>query len=135
MGPAIDSLAPVNSLLLIAYGEEGASGASIGLGNCWTWLKANLEEPVLLSVCSLGVPDSEVGHAILKGDDAMAPLAVVQETAMTPRAAGLFFLKFFTELQLHSEDSITGKMVWFSAVKAKELLKRRKLEGRVGVKC
>ena len=44
-------------------------------------------------------------------------------------------LKFFTEMGLHSSDDITGKMVWFSCSKARELLRRRRLVGKVGVRC
>ena len=134
LGLAMDSLGPINSLFLLAYGGNGLPAAATGIGAYWAWLKGNLSTPVLLSTCSLGVPDTDASQDVLKGDNAVAPLAVVQETAMTPRAAGLFFLKLFTEIHLHSEDSITGKMVWFSAVKAKELMKRRRLEGKFAIK-
>jgi hypothetical protein len=135
LGSAIDAHGPINVLFILAYGSSGLSAEATSMGAYWTWLKGNPEAPVLLSVCSLRVPDSDASQDILKGDEAVAPLAVVQETAMTPRAAGLFFLKLFTELHMHSKDSITGKMLWFSVAKSKELLKRRRLEGKVGVKC
>ena len=44
-------------------------------------------------------------------------------------------MEFFTELELHFEDSITGKMVWFSGSKARELLRRGRLLGKSGVRC
>ena len=56
---------------------------------------------------------------------------------MSVRAAGLFFMKFFVELDMHSEaaDSMTGKMVWFGHSKAREILRRRNYEGRVSLKA
>ena len=96
-------------------------------------LRQRVQKPLFLSVCSLGGADPQMAEDVLAGDG--APLAVVQEGPMTARAAGLYFLKLYTELSIHSEDSITGKMLWFSAAKAKELLKRRRLDGKVGVRC
>jgi hypothetical protein len=54
---------------------------------------------------------------------------------MSAREAGLFYLKFFTELNLHSKDHISGKMVWFSFSKAKEFLKRRRYSAKFGARC
>ena len=53
---------------------------------------------------------------------------------MSGREGGLFLLKFFTELDLHSEVNMTGRMAWFSWSKASELLKRRQLTGRFGLR-
>ena len=53
---------------------------------------------------------------------------------MTGREGGLFFLKFFTELHLHSEVDMTGRMAWFSWSKATALLKRRRLKGSFGLR-
>ena len=54
---------------------------------------------------------------------------------LTPREAGLYFLKFFIELHLHAPSEISGRMVWFSASKAAALLRRRGLPGTVGLRC
>jgi hypothetical protein len=64
-----------------------------------------------------------------------AQIILVPGSALSQRAAGLFYLKFFTELDLHADDSIMGKMVWFSHAKAKEILKRRNLPGAIEVRC
>jgi hypothetical protein len=82
--------------------------------------------PHLLAICSTDGFDAESGESILKSNPATSPIIIVPLSAMSPREAGLFYLKFFTELKLHSKDSISGKMVWFSFSKAKELLKRRR---------
>ena len=79
--------------------------------------------------------DPETTHDILKSPTNFAPLAVAQGSPLTPREAGLFFLKFFIELDLHSSDEISGRMVWFSWSKARELLRRRRLTGVVEVRC
>ena len=125
-GAVLASADRPNCLFLLA--EGGSAEES------WAHLRQRVQKPLFLSVCSLGGADPQVAENVLAGGG-VAPLAVVQEGSMTARAAGLYFLKLYTELSLHSEDSITGKMLWFSAAKARELLKRRRLEGKVGVRC
>ena len=46
-------------------------------------------------------------------------------------------MKFFAEVDMHSEstESMTGKMIWFGHSKAREILRRRKYDGRVGLRC
>ena len=117
----------VNCLLWFAHVPE--------LDGHWQRLKLQAPRSVLLAVVSWDSYDPKVSNEILEGQDTFAPLAVAQQSPLTPREAGLFVLKFFTELELHSTDSITGKIVWFSHSKARELLRRRRLEGRVGVRC
>jgi hypothetical protein len=94
-------------------------------------LRSQKLPPYLLAVSATERFDPEVSESILKSN----PLAIAPLSIMSPREAGLFYLKFFTELKLHSTDSISGKMVWFSFSKAKELLKRRRYTAKFGVRC
>jgi hypothetical protein len=94
-------------------------------------LRSQQLPPYLLAVSATERFDPEVSESILKSN----PLAIAPLSIMSPREAGLFYLKFFTELKLHSTDSISGKMVWFSFSKAKELLKRRRYTAKFGVRC
>ena len=89
----------------------------------------------LLAVCGTDDFDRQLSESVLKSTPAITPLAIAPLSSVTPREAGLFYLKFFTELKLHSKEDISGKMVWFSFSKAKELLKRRRYTGRLGVRC
>lgn len=91
--------------------------------------------PFLLAVCSSPNFDPQVTEDVLKSTPPVTPLAIAPLSPMAPREAGLFYLKFFTELKLHSADSISGKMVWFSFSKARELLRRRRYSARFGVRC
>lgn len=110
-------------------------GSGSVLGSYWRWLNAQSDLlPKLFVACSWESYDPVTSDEILKAEETFAPLALAQQTPLTPRESGLYLLKFFTELELHSSDEITGKMVWFSASKAKELLRRRRLEGKFGVR-
>jgi hypothetical protein len=91
--------------------------------------------PFLLAACSCRSFDPQQSEDVLKAAPAIAPFAIAQLSSMSPREAGLFYLKFFTELKLHSADHLSGKMVWFSFSKAKELLRRRRYPGKYGVRC
>ena len=93
-----------------------------------------IDPSCLLAICSTGF-DVKSGEAILKSNPPIAPIVITPLSTMSLREAGLFYLKFFTELKLHSTDSISGKMVWFSFSKAKELLKRRRYPATFGVRC
>ena len=64
-----------------------------------------------------------------------APIAVVPKMGVTPREMGLFCLKFFAELSLHSGNQITGKMAWFSVAKAREMMRRRGFATSFGLRC
>jgi hypothetical protein len=89
----------------------------------------------LLAICSTDGFEAESGESILKSNPPVAPIMIAPLSTMTLREAGLFYLKLFTELKLHSADNISGKMVWFSFSKAKELLKRRRYAAKFGVRC
>ena len=120
-------------LLCHSYRQDGQTAA---LEDYWKWLaeQSGLTE-TLLAVCTYEGHDAETAQVIMDSGDSFAKLAVAQQSDMSLRAAGLFFMKFFTELDLHAYDSITGKMVWFSHSKAREILKRRSLPGRMGLRC
>jgi hypothetical protein len=97
-------------------------------------MKSSLGSPKLVALCTWEEYLADLSQDVLdcKG---RAPLSVVQQSPLTQRAAGLYLMKFFAELDLHSTDEITGKIVWFSASKAREVLTRRKLGGKFGVRC
>jgi hypothetical protein len=91
--------------------------------------------PFLLAILSTPIFDLRMSEEVLKSVPAVAPMAIAPLSPMTPREAGLFYLKFFTELKLHSTDQISGKMVWFSFSKARELLRRRRYSAKFGIRC
>jgi hypothetical protein len=91
--------------------------------------------PYLLALCSCENFDPRVSEEVLKSTPPVAPMAIAPLSAMTPREAGLFYLKFFTELKLHSTDHMSGKMAWFSFSKAKEELRRRRYAAKFGIRC
>ncbi len=116
-----------------SYRQNGQTAA---LYDYWKWLAGqNGLTEKLLAVCTYEGHDPVTAQSILDASDSFAKLAVAQQSDMSLRAAGLFYMKFFTELDLHAYDSITGKMVWFSHSKAREILKRRNLPGRMGLRC
>ena len=75
--------------------------------------------PKLFALCTQDSHDPEASHAILAVRDTFARFAIVPQLPLSPRAAGLFSKKFFTELDFHANDSMTGKMVRFSHSKDK----------------
>ena len=129
------SLEAANCLLILGPASVPSEDAAPGVASHWAWLKAHVSGPKLLAVCSWASYSAELAEEILRAPTEFAPLAVAQESPVTAREAGLFLLKFFTELDLHSDEQMTGRMAWFSGSKAKELLKRRRLEGRFGVRA
>ena len=126
--PHLENQDSFNCILLFSTGRV--------LGAYWRHLGAQKGFlPKLFVACSWEDYDPVTADEILKTDETFAPLALAQQTPLTQRESGLYLLKFFIELELHSSDNINGKMVWFSASKAKELLRRRRLEGKFGVRC
>ncbi len=108
------------------------------VGDHWAALRSTLDGTrKLLAVCTWQGYDARTTEEVLAPASTFAVLAVSQQSPMTGRAAALFYMKFFAELDLHAEatDSMTGKMVWFGHSKAREILRRRHYEGRVGLKA
>lgn len=125
-----------NCLFLLCHGEAADVPEDTNLAAYWPSLSNyGSLTPKLLAICSWETPDLETGESILDARDSFAQIALVPGSALSQRAAGLFYLKFFTELDLHADDSIMGKMVWFSHAKAKEILRRRSLTGEIKVRC
>ena len=136
MARYLDGREDVNSIFLFAHLTEGTGRGGADFRGYWDWLGSlGGLTPKLLVACTWDDYDGALSEDILKRPDSFAPLAVVQQSPVTDREAGLFFLKFFTELDLHSADDITGRMVWFSVSKARELLRRRRLKGKFGLRC
>ena len=136
LAPHVESQEAFNCILLLGHGKGDGVEPGSDIGSYWAWLNAQDGLlPKLVALCTWERYDQSLSHEILESSETFAPLALSPQSPMTPREAGLYFLKFFTELDLHSEGSITGKMVWFSGSKARELLKRRRLTGKVGVRC
>ena len=129
------SLAEASCILIVSHGQETVPSASQELRDYVSWLTAHQTGPQLLAICSWQYHDPTLTDEVLKAPNEFAPLAVAQQSPVTAREAGLFFLKFFTELDLHSENEMSGRMVWFAWSKAKELLNRRGLRGRFGVRA
>jgi len=133
---ALDDQDSFNCLFLLCHGNAADVPEDTKLATYWASLSNyGTLTPKLLAVCSWEMPDAETGESIINARDSFAQIALVPGSALSQRAAGLFYLKFFTELDLHAEDSIMGKMVWFSHAKSKELLKRRGLPGEIKVRC
>ena len=125
---------PVNCLLLA--GHAGPSAPESELRECWEWLQAQDGlPPMLVALCSWNDHDPVLSQDVLHASTGMAPFALAPTSPLTPREAGLYFLKFFIELHLHAPEEISGRMVWFSASKAAALLRRRGLIGTVGLRC
>ncbi len=133
--PHLRAFESASCVLLVGHGEVTAPSAAVEMQAYVAWLKANVAGPKLLAVCSWQHYDPALTEELLTAPNDFAPLALAQRSPVTAREAGLFFLKFFTELHLHSEDQISGRMAWFSWSKAKELLNRRRLEGSFGVRA
>lgn len=124
-----------NCIFLACHGKATQAGHT-GLVAYWDWLSNQQGlDPKLLAVCTWEDHDADTSESILASEDNVASLAIAPQSPLSPRAAGLFYMKFFTELGDHSSDSINGRMVWFSCTKARELLRRRRLPGQIGMRC
>ena len=133
--PFLDQAA-FNCLFLVSHGAGNEVPNESNLASFWAWLSANDRlTPKLIAVCTWEHYDPDTSQAILSATDSFAPFAIVPELSLSPRAAGLYFMKFFTELDVHAPDEITGKMVWFSRSKARELLRKRNIPGEIGMRC
>jgi len=124
-------LTEANCLVLLTQGKAGGAAT---LKVYWDWLTSHVPGPKLLAACSWESYDPAVNGFILGKQQEFAPLSVAPKAPVNQRDGALFLLKFFTELALHTEDQITGKMVWFSWSKSRALLKRRRLNDDFGVR-
>lgn len=123
-----------NCVFLVGHGAQIPEKSR--LRSFWSWLSSHGElTPKLLAVCTFEDYDPDTSQSILSAKNSFAQLAVAPQSPLSSRAAGLFFMKFFTELDFHAPDAITGRMVWFSRSKAQELLRRRHLPGEIGARC
>jgi hypothetical protein len=113
-----------NCMLFFSHGQGQKVSPSAMMKTHWDWLNTDGRlPPVLFAALMCESYDPEASRQIL------------ESTPVLPREAGLFLLKFFTELNLHSTDSLSGKMVWFSFSKARELLRKRRYTGKFGIRC
>lgn len=138
---SVEELAPhlksqdFNCILFCGHGSSEILPPDATLKHYWQWLNSHPVPDKLFAVCSWQFYDGEICEEILKAKESFARIAIVPQSDLTVREAGLFYLKFFTELNLHSENQVSGKMAWFSFSKAKELLRRRRYTGKFGARC
>ena len=136
LSEALQDQEAFNCIFLFCHGDEAQDFQKSRLSSFWEWLsRYEGLTPKLLAVCTCETYDPGTSQSILAAENSFAQLTIAPQSLLSPRAAGLFMMKFFTELDLHAHDSITGKMVWFSHSKAREIMRRRHLPGRVGVRC
>jgi len=128
--------APFNCILFFSHGEGERVPPTAKMQTHWDWLNIHAQlPPTLFAGFMCRSYDPAASKQILQSSQTFAPLALAPQSSLTPREAGLFLLKFFTELHLHSAETVSGKMVWFSYSKARELLRRRRYTGKFGVRC
>ena len=134
--PHLEPQEAFNCLLLCCHGNAEKVSSNVGLGEYWRWLDSCLPpSSKLFAACTWESYDAEASRELLDSAESFAGMALAPESPLIPREAWLFFLKFFTELDLHSTENVTGRMVSFSHLKARELLRRRRLPGKIGVRC
>jgi hypothetical protein len=129
---AIEPTGDFNCIFLTARAEGSPTAAE-----CWRALQDGLAGEIkLFAMCTWDSADPVVSAEVLGGEETFAPVAVAQQEPMSGRGASLFFMKFFAELDMHSEstNSMSGKMVWFGHSKAREIMRRRHYDGRVGLR-
>ena len=125
-----------NCILLLCHGEKDGLPQEAKLKSYWEWLNGyHWLSPKLFATCTWEGYDPHTSREILGASNTFAPLALTPLSPLTPREGGLFFIKFFTELDLHSGDRVSAGMVRFSYAKARHLLVRRHMEGQIGVRC
>ena len=125
-----------NCILLLCHGEGERVSQEAKLSSYWEWLNQYpWENPKLFAALTWQSYDPHASREILESSNSFAPVALAPTSSVTPRLGGLFFVKFFAELHLHSFDSISGGMARFSYAKAKHLLERRGMSGAVGLRC
>jgi len=125
-----------NCILFFSHGQGEQVLPDAKMRSHWDWLNLHGQlSSKLFAGCMGQSYDPEASRQILQSPQTFAPLALTPQSPLAKREAGLFLLKFFTELNLHSKESITGKMAWFSYSKARELLRRRRYTGKFGLRC
>ena len=133
IGQALSSNDDYNAILLLARADREP-----GVAQFWEAMRSELRgKEKLLAVCTWDSSDESTAGEVLESPETFAHIAIAQQTPLSVRGAGLFFMKFFVEVDMHSEstESMTGKMIWFGHSKAREILRRRKYDGRVGLRC
>ena len=134
--PRLDQEDGFNCVLLLCHGEGERVSQEAKLGSYWEWLNGYpWKNPKLFVALTWQSYDPQASREILESSNSFAPVALAPTSSVTPRLGGLFFVKFFAELHLHSHDSISGGMARFSYAKAKYLLERRGVSGAVGIRC
>lgn len=124
-----------NCILLFASGQAGNLAPEATMKGCWDRLQSNAVGPKVFAACMCQRYDETTSREVLKPQDTFAPIALIPQSTATPRESGLFLLKFFTELNLHSPENITGRMAWFSFTKATALLRKRRYTAKFGLRC
>ena len=136
LAEAINTNSGFNCLLLICESDLQNPQPAYTLKDYWSWLSVYQGlPPSLVAMCTPDTYDEHTSKSVLEQQNSFAQIAIAPKSTLNIRASGLFYMKFFTELDLHAHDSITGRMVWFSHSKAREILRRRKLEGQMGIRC
>ena len=122
-----------NCILLLCHGEGERVSQEAKLSSYWEWLnRYPWQSPKLFAALTWQSYDPHASRDILESSNSFAPVALAPTASVTPRLGGLFLVKFFVELHLHSFDSISGGMARFSYAKARHLLERRGLSDAVG---
>ena len=131
IGRRADAVSAATCVVLLGS-EHGPPGRGLAV---WEWIGSNVAGPKLAVVCQWGAGDWRLTDAVLEAPTRWAPIGIAQESAVSPREGGLFLLKFLTEMDLHSDERMSGRMAWFSWKKADELVKRRGMAVRFGLRA
>jgi hypothetical protein len=108
-------------------------GSSSGICGEWNRLAQGEKPRLIIVYAAPHIPELE--EQVLQSSAEAFPFRITNASDVAPRAAHLYILKFFVELYLHSAGSISGKMVWFAAAKARELLRKRRYQGTFSTRC
>ncbi len=121
---------------LVLFGADDEHGM-VRLRDLWEWLRTHIAGPKLLAVAWWQHYDDGLSQEMFNDSGGFAPLFTGPKGPADERETGLFLLKFFTELDLHSEaeGAITGRMAWFAWSKARELLRRRGLPSEFSIRA
>ncbi len=126
------SIAEASCLVALGGGDAASTDRMEHLVD---WLASTIVGPKLFAVFTWDAYDPALSARVLDETDSPAVIAVAQRSPVAPRAGALYLLKFLTEVHLHSDDRITGRMAWFAWAKANELMKRRRMDAAFGLKA